>query len=328
MRVDVVIPSYNYARFLEDCVGSVLSQEGVEARALIIDDCSGDDTFEVGTNLTRRDSRVLLRRHSQNRGHIATYNEGLLEWAEAEYALLLSADDVLAPGALRRATDVMDACRNVGMCYGLQTTFSWDVPTADGRVAEYARHEVVKGEEFLEIACRGGSNPVATPTALVRTDLQRRIGGYRKTLPHTGDLEMWLRFAAHASIGRIDAVQAYKREHANNMVKQFTDTIVPDLQQRMLAFESALCGCRELVRDPAGLLRLARDSLAEEAFWSANRAFENGRGELVQELLEMAAEWDSTWRSRPAWQRFQWKRRAGSRAWRMVEPVVTFLRHG
>ena len=103
MRVDVVIPCYNYARFLEDCVGSVLSQEGVDVRALIIDDRSGDDTFEVGTNLIRRDSRVLFRRHSQNRGHIATYNEGLLEWVEAEYALLLSADDMLAPGALRRA---------------------------------------------------------------------------------------------------------------------------------------------------------------------------------------------------------------------------------
>jgi hypothetical protein len=238
----------------------------------------------------------------------------------------LSADDVLAPGALRRATDVMDACRNQGMCYGLQTTFSCDIPIAGGRVAEHARHEVIKGEEFLELACRGGDNPVATPTALVRTDLQRRIGGYRKTLPHTGDLEMWLRFAAHASIGRIDAVQAYKREHANNMVRQFTDTIVPDLQQRMLAFESALCGCRELLSDAEGLLKMARGSLADQAFWSAHRAFENGRGELVRELLEIAAEWDSAWPSRLAWQRFEWKRRIGLRGWRMIEPVVTLRR--
>lgn len=326
MRVDVVVPSYNYGCFLEESVGSVLCQDGIDVRVLIIDDCSGDNTYEIGTKLAGRDGRVLYKRHCRNRGHIATYNEGLLEWADGEYALLLSADDVLAPGALRRATDVMDSRPKVGMCYGLQTTFCGEAPTAGELVAGYARHEVVNGEDFLELSCRGGANPVATPTAVVRTDMQRRVGGYRKTLPHTGDLEMWLRFAAYASIGRIDAVQAYKREHANNMVKQFTQIIVPDLQQRMLAFESALCGCRELLRDAEGLLRLARGSLAEEAFWSAHRALESGRGELVQELLEMAAEWDSAWPSRPEWQRFEWKRRVGLKGWRMIEPVVTFLR--
>jgi Glycosyl transferase family 2 len=324
MRVDVVIPCYNYARFLEDCVGSVLSQEGVDVRALIIDDRSGDDTFEVGTNLIRRDSRVLFRRHSQNRGHIATYNEGLLEWVEAEYALLLSADDMLAPGALRRATEVMEEFLEVGMCYGRQIQFCQKSAIPGHRVPATLSHDVVKGEDFIKLACRGGSNPVPTPTTVVRTGIQKKIGGYTKTLPHTGDLEMWLRFAAHASIGRIDAVQAYKREHANNMVKQFTDTIVPDLQQRMLAFESALCGCRELLSDAEALLKMARGSLADQAFWSAHRAFDNGRGELVPELLELAAEWDSAWPSRPAWQRFQWKRRFGLRGWKMIEPVVAF----
>src|SRR6185312_15605269 len=41
--VDVVVPCYNYARFLQECVGSVLSQDGVDVRVLIIDDASIDD---------------------------------------------------------------------------------------------------------------------------------------------------------------------------------------------------------------------------------------------------------------------------------------------
>ena len=40
-----------------------------------------------------------FRRHPVNRGHIATYNEGL-EWASGDYLLVLSADDMLTPGAL------------------------------------------------------------------------------------------------------------------------------------------------------------------------------------------------------------------------------------
>src|SRR4051794_4607901 len=122
-RVDVVIPCYNYGRFLRDCVASVLGQAGVDVRVLVIDDCSKDDTPAVGAVLAAADARVEFRRHAVNRGHIATYNEGLLEWAAGDYALLLSADDLLIPGALARAAALMDAHPEVGMTYG------WEIKT-------------------------------------------------------------------------------------------------------------------------------------------------------------------------------------------------------
>src|SRR5271166_3335342 len=107
-RVDIVVPCYNYGRYLRACVRSVLTQEGVDVRVLILDDCSLDNTEEVGRQLAMEDPRVEFRRHAANRGHIATYNEGLLEWASGDYCLLLSADDMLTPGALSRATKLMD----------------------------------------------------------------------------------------------------------------------------------------------------------------------------------------------------------------------------
>ena len=51
----------------------------VDVRVLIIDDASTDDTPEVAAALAAEDARVEFRRHAVNRGHIATYNEGL-EW--------------------------------------------------------------------------------------------------------------------------------------------------------------------------------------------------------------------------------------------------------
>src|SRR5436190_991816 len=100
--VDVFVPCYNYARFLRECVGSVLAQEGVDVRVLILDDSSTDDSEQVGRALAAEDPRIEYRRHEKNRGHIATYNEGV-EWIAGDYAMLLSADDMLAPGALARA---------------------------------------------------------------------------------------------------------------------------------------------------------------------------------------------------------------------------------
>ena len=84
--VDVIVPSYNYG-YLEGCVDSLLSQTGVDARGTIIDDASSDSTREIGKEFAATDQRVAYRRHANNRGHIATYNEGLLEWASADYCL-------------------------------------------------------------------------------------------------------------------------------------------------------------------------------------------------------------------------------------------------
>ena len=123
--VSVIIPCYKYGHFLEEAVTSVLDdQEGVDVRVLIIDDASSDDSADVARKIAARDPRVEVIVHTANKGNIATYNEGLLEWADGDYCVLLSADDRLTPGALRRARDLLDAHPGVGFVYGHSLWFS------------------------------------------------------------------------------------------------------------------------------------------------------------------------------------------------------------
>ena len=97
--VNVVIPCYNYGEFLPECVASVLDdQPGCDVRVLIIDDASNDGSAVVAKGIAAADSRVEVIIHPANKGHIATYNEGLLEWADGGYSVLLDADDRLTPG--------------------------------------------------------------------------------------------------------------------------------------------------------------------------------------------------------------------------------------
>src|SRR3954449_10580399 len=147
--VSVVIPCYKYGRFLPDCVRSVLDQEGVDARVLIIDDASPDDSAEVALRLAAEDERVEARIHEVNRGHIATYNEGLLEWADGDYSVLLSADDRLTPGALSRAVALLDANPTVGFCYGRPVHFTHPGPPPPART-QVKGHSVWSGRWWLE----------------------------------------------------------------------------------------------------------------------------------------------------------------------------------
>jgi glycosyltransferase involved in cell wall biosynthesis len=309
--VDVVVPCYNYARFLPAAVGSILSQPGVDVRVLILDDCSTDDTPEVCRALAA-DPRVEYRRHATNRGHIATYNEGLA-WLAAEYCLVLSADDMLAPGALFRACTVMDAHPEVGLTHGLSI---W-TPHPEHHAGPFVvtpEVTIQTGPEFIRSRCEAGHNLVEAPTTIGRTAVQRSVGDYRPELPHSGDMEMWLRYAAFGSVAMLNAHQAFYRTHGQNMSTNYRGA--RDLRHVKLAFDSffACCGDR-LPPGSEGWKQLAYRAIGDNAFVGAYEAFRLGEGGLFSEFVALAREVDPGTRFSAKWLRLKAKRLIGRGLW-------------
>jgi GT2 family glycosyltransferase len=307
--VDVIVPCYNYARFLRQCVESVLRQEGVQVRVLIIDDASTDDTEAVGRQLAAEDARVEYRRHAVNRGHIETYNEGLLGWAAGDYCLLLSADDLLTPGALARSTRLLDSYPGVGFVYGR------GIKTKDPDAIPYDhRHEfatsVTPGAKFFRSICETSENIVDTATVVVRTRLQQQVGGYRKELPHAGDMEMWLRLALHAAVGYVDAEQAYYRLHGQNMSEGYRQ--VSDAQQRKEVFDQLFTQFHERISDCHSLQKQTNAALALSALWTGSESFERGDRQTCKALLAFALEVEPRLKFRAVWWRLLVKRMLGA----------------
>lgn len=293
-------------------------------RVLIIDDCSPDDTPQVGERLAAADQRVEFRRHAVNKGHIATYNEGLLDWTRADYSLLLSADDALAPGALARATRLMDRHRDVAMSYGMALIVTQD-QSLELREQPSEESQILSSAQFLQRCCVNG-NPVPTPTAVVRTALQHQLGGYRADLPHTGDMEMWMRFAAHGRIGVFRAVQGYYRWHDKNMSSAAYADLLNDQRERLKACNEAIGRCATSFPESSAWLSSARRQLSEEAFWLASRAFDAGDTQASSRCLSFALEIYPELRNSGAWQRFRYKKLLGQPLWSRVLPLLQRLR--
>jgi hypothetical protein len=316
--VSVIVPCFNYGHLLEGCLASVLSQEGVAVRVLVIDDRSTDDSAEVARRLAARDERVEFRSHHENMGLIATANEGL-QWAPGEYVVLLSADDLLVPGSLRRATEVMAEHPHVGMVYGktLLAPEGRPLPTATGR---WRTTKVWSGARWIRIRCRSTYNCISSPEVVVRNSVQRAVGGYDPACHHTSDLNMWLRIAALADIAYIRGVpQAVYRVHCDSMLRSRASDIL-DLRERRVAFESFLAApCPAQVERADGLpstrwesrrlwsggvwpgrvrsgeLPIARlrtvvtRTLARQALWRASRLVDRGAPDAeVRELRAFA----------------------------------------
>jgi glycosyltransferase involved in cell wall biosynthesis len=289
--VDVIVPCYNYGRYLEGCVRSVLSQE-VDVRVIIIDDASSDNTAAIGEQIARADSRVEFRRHEENQGHIQTYNEGL-GLVEAEFVVLLSADDLLTPGALRRAIELMEKRPGVGFVYGYPIPVYGELlPTPrSGK----GRWKVWDGRDWIERVCAGGRNFINCPEVVMRARVQRKIGYYRRTLPHSGDMEMWLRAASISDVGRLNGVdQAFYRIHKLSMQRTIHEGLLFDLKARRDAFEAALSEETSHVPNCRDLLEMSRRALAMIAVRHVRQARDQGciggGGSEFEEICRFAKE--------------------------------------
>jgi GT2 family glycosyltransferase len=323
--VDVIVPCYRYGRFLRTCVSSVLDQQNVDVRVVIIDDCSPDNTTDVARQLQEEDERVSFIRHESNQGHIATYNEGIA-WTRSEYYLLLSADDYLLPGALSRTLSFMEKHPSVTLAFGQaivqrEQADALQVPPAPVDAA----WELVSGRGFIERS--GARNCVPTPAAVVRTAMQKSVGGYRADLPHAGDMEMWLRLAAHGDVGISQAFHAVYRRHSDNMSLNYMKSHwLPDLEQRQAAlasfFRTADLGDqeREVFR------RKAFHLLANEAVGFASAAFNSGDLATSQQLSDFALQLDSNIRASAAWLKLAGKRKVGLAKWLGVRSSVSRIR--
>jgi hypothetical protein len=289
-RVSVVVPCYNYGHYLEGCVGSVLSQEGVDVDVLIIDDASPDGSVEIAKGIAERDERVQVLAHERNCGHIATYNEGLA-LCKGDYTVLLSADDLLVPGALARATAVFARYPKVGFVYGRTVYFTKSpLPAPSTRTGQ---HVVWDGIEWARSRCEIGRGGIVSPEVVARTELQQETGGYRPELPHSGDTEMWLRFALRADVAYVDADHAYYRVHAASMSKSQFSTALADARERTRAYASAFEDApADVASEAVRLHELAMRGIAREILWGVCRAYDRGEAdeETVGQLVDFASE--------------------------------------
>ena len=99
--VSVLIPAYNGEKYIEEAVSSVLAQTLSDWELILIDDCSGDSTWQIIADMAQRDPRIHAYRNAQNLGPARTRNRGL-ELCRGSYVALLDCDDVWYPDKLEK----------------------------------------------------------------------------------------------------------------------------------------------------------------------------------------------------------------------------------
>lgn len=106
-RIAIVVPAYNAAPWLAECLDSILAQAFGDWQAIIVDDGSTDTTADIAAGYARRDERFRLL--SRPNGGPSAARNTALDAVTAEYVTFVDADDTLHPEALQRLMELADS---------------------------------------------------------------------------------------------------------------------------------------------------------------------------------------------------------------------------
>lgn len=122
MEISIILPVYNVAPYIEECVRSIARQTFKDWELIVIDDASPDESIDRLTAGLREAGSLnwTLVKHERNRGLAAARNSGL-EKAAGKYVVFVDSDDYLDLNFLEKLyTDMSASCADI-VVSGLKT---------------------------------------------------------------------------------------------------------------------------------------------------------------------------------------------------------------
>ena len=236
--ISVIVPAYNTAATIEECIGSILAQTFTDFELVIADDGSTDNTCEIISQYKDPRIRLLRREHD----FIATLN-ALLHEAKGKYVARMDADDVMMPERLRLEYEYMEAHPEVAVVGGgmeffsdkrfvfLKKTAGNEEKTSEEKIG---KAHAVTAYDLLD------SCGIYNPTSMIRRDVLHKFGfRYERAYIYAEDFRFWAEMIKHDLIihniedvlirYRTSETQISSKHSALQM--KFTHEIQQDLMQ-------------------------------------------------------------------------------------------------
>jgi glycosyltransferase involved in cell wall biosynthesis len=278
--LSVIIPTYNRADYVEQCLRSLEASGAAGLEAIVVDDGSTDETG------VRFDSDARCRYlHQPNQGPAAARNLGV-DHARGRYLAFLDCDDRWLPGVAPRVIGLLDHHPEVDAIFtealvgndrdGYE---SWI--EAAGQAAFFAlpHREPERGFRVLDTVPffrrMAARNAVFLGALVMRREAFERAGRFEPALCGAADWELWLRMASQMTFGYWFEPLAIYTRHDNNMSSNH-DRMKAEFCQ---ALENTLRKCAHLA---PGERSWVRARLRDQAFGLAYDAYDRGDFDLAR----------------------------------------------
>jgi len=183
IKLSVVIPCYNTARWVESAVLSALDQTLPQIEVIAVDDGSTDDTRHILWRIRHERGDARLRIIEQPNGGVCAARNAGLRACRGKYVGFLDSDDLWHPEKAERHVAVMDADPTIGITFSGLRNIGKITGSVMPRNAEPSLYDQIRG------------NQLGMPTIVVRRDCFAIAGLWDEELrgPHAEDWELWCR---------------------------------------------------------------------------------------------------------------------------------------
>ncbi|MFH2002300.1 MAG: glycosyltransferase [Planctomycetota bacterium] len=213
MRISVVLPYRNEAKFIAACLNSLVKQTERSFQLIAVNDGSTDSSQEIVASFADRFPEFLPL-NSYGKGLIEALKIGL-EHSRGDVIMRADADDIYHPmrfelqlGLLDSGVDVAGSLVRFFPRPNLMAGFA----TYEDWMNRLQTSTAMASEFYVD-------TPISHPSLAVRREVLDQVGGYRKC-PWPEDFDLLLRlFQAGAMFGKVPHVLHFWREHPNRLCR-------------------------------------------------------------------------------------------------------------
>lgn len=211
--VSVIIPPYNYARYLCEAIDSVLVQTYKDYEIIVVDDGSTDNTKEV----LRPYRNKIKYIYQENKGLSAARNTGIRA-SKGDYFQFLDADDIILPEKISKQIDFFTENKDYSICYCECITCSENIRDSSKYIYRNAGPMIDPILQVLNLHAYG-SYPLPIHTLLIKRDIFDKVGLFCEELKAVEDREFLIRVILSGyEFGYLRYYGALYRVHTNQML--------------------------------------------------------------------------------------------------------------
>jgi len=205
--VSVIIPNYNYGRFLIEAIESVLAQTYPIREIIVVDDGSTDNSLEILAAYEKDKVKIIRQK---NCGVGAARNAGV-KASSGDLVAFLDADDIWFPEKLEKQVSIFQSDLEIGLVSCGMQEFD-----TQGNTIDYQKSQV--GWLSASVVAFETELIVSGSAVVIRRNVFNKISGFdeREELHPSEDLEFFFRVSRICKIGFVQDVLVRYRNHGDN----------------------------------------------------------------------------------------------------------------
>lgn len=216
--VSILIPNYNYGRYLKKCLDSAFSQSYKNIEVVLCDNGSTDNSMEIASSYIG--SGLILNSRSFMS---ANFYHNVYEYCRGKYFVVLHSDDCIRPEFIEKAVVILEQHPNVGFLHG-ERDYIYENDNITELDFFFNQSFIATGKAMLPVLVMTGLG-FSSQTIIRRDSFVNAHKYYTDMTWASIDMELWFRLSMVSDYAYMREKTCYYRVHAKSFNNTYMDTL-------------------------------------------------------------------------------------------------------